>query len=86
MRSASYKVATLLCLASCLIVAACVTINVYFPAAAAEKAADKIIDDVWGSEWPAGQEGRQALGAARSVRRHAAGGRAFRVEPAGAGR
>jgi len=28
---------------------ACVTINVYFPAAAAEKAADKIIEDVWGS-------------------------------------
>jgi uncharacterized protein YdbL (DUF1318 family) len=28
--------------------AACVTINVYFPAAAAEKAADKIIDDVLG--------------------------------------
>ena len=25
----------------------CVTINIYFPAAAAEKAADKIIDDVW---------------------------------------
>ena len=25
---------------------ACVTINVYFPAAAAEKAADKIIDEV----------------------------------------
>lgn len=32
---------------------ACVTINVYFPAAAAEKAADRIIDDVWGSERPA---------------------------------
>lgn len=30
------------------LIAACVTINVYFPAAAAEKAADKIIDDVWG--------------------------------------
>jgi uncharacterized protein YdbL (DUF1318 family) len=29
---------------------ACVTINVYFPAAAAEKAADKIIEDVWGPE------------------------------------
>lgn len=29
------------------ITTACVTINVYFPAAAAEKAADKIIDDVW---------------------------------------
>ena len=34
-----------------------VTINIYFPAAAAEKAADKIIDDVWqlknGAEKPA---------------------------------
>lgn len=28
--------------------ASCVTINVYFPAAAAEKAADRIIEDVWG--------------------------------------
>ena len=27
--------------------AACVTINIYFPASAAEKAADKIIDEVW---------------------------------------
>ena len=26
---------------------ACVTINIYFPAAAAEKVADKIIDEVW---------------------------------------
>src|SRR5262245_45811131 len=33
---------------SSLVLAACVTINVYFPAAAAEKAADKIIEDVWG--------------------------------------
>lgn len=30
-----------------LVLSACVTINVYFPAAAAEKAADKIIDEVW---------------------------------------
>lgn len=29
---------------------ACVTINIYFPAAAAEKAADRIIEDVWGKE------------------------------------
>lgn len=29
------------------ILTACVTINIYFPAAAAEKAADKIIDEVW---------------------------------------
>ncbi len=28
----------------------CVTINIYFPAAAAEKAADRIIEDVWGKE------------------------------------
>ena len=26
----------------------CITINIYFPAAAAEKAADRIIDDVLG--------------------------------------
>lgn len=30
-----------------LMLAGCVTINIYFPAAAAEKAADKIIDEVW---------------------------------------
>ena len=30
-----------------LVLPACVTINIYFPAAAAEKAADKIIDEVW---------------------------------------
>ena len=30
-----------------LFTAACVTINVYFPAEAAEKAADRIIDEVW---------------------------------------
>lgn len=32
---------------ACALLAACVTINIYFPAAAAEKAADKIIDEVW---------------------------------------
>lgn len=39
----------LLCagLAMALALSACVTINIYFPEAAAEKAADKIIDDVW---------------------------------------
>lgn len=31
------------------LLSACVTINVYFPAAAAERAADRIINDVWGS-------------------------------------
>jgi uncharacterized protein len=45
--------------AFCLALAACVTINVYFPAAAAEKAADRIIEDIWGPEKgqkPAGSE------------------------------
>lgn len=36
------------------LMAGCVTINVYFPAVAAERAADRIIDDVWG---PQGREG-----------------------------
>jgi hypothetical protein len=31
----------------CGVLVGCVTINIYFPAAAAEKAADKIIDEVW---------------------------------------
>lgn len=38
----------------------CVTINIYFPAAAAEKAADRIIDEVWqirGGAEAAGQSG-----------------------------
>ncbi len=34
----------------CLALSACITVNVYFPAAAAEKAADRIIEDIWGAE------------------------------------
>ena len=34
-------------LAMPLVIAGCVTINIYFPAAAAEKAADRIIEEVW---------------------------------------
>lgn len=46
--------------ALCLVLAACVTINVYFPAAAAEKAADRIIEDVWGpGKQPAPEAGPQ---------------------------
>ena len=44
---------------------ACVTINIYFPAAAAEKAADKIIDEVWqikkGEEKPADKPAEQPV-------------------------
>lgn len=36
--------------ASLMLLAACVTINVYFPAVAAEKAADRFIEDVWGPQ------------------------------------
>jgi heat shock protein HslJ len=32
---------------SALLMSACVTTNVYFPAVAVEKAADKIVADVW---------------------------------------
>ncbi len=34
-------------LSAALAMSACVTINIYFPAAAAEKAADKLIDEIW---------------------------------------
>lgn len=39
-----------LLLATMLFATACVTINVYFPAAQAEQAADRIISDVWGPQ------------------------------------
>jgi hypothetical protein len=39
-------------MAGALLLSACVTINIYFPAAAAEKAADKIIDEVWHLQKP----------------------------------
>ncbi len=39
---------------------ACVTINVYFPAAAAEKAADRIIEEVWGKDTKTDQSSRAA--------------------------
>ena len=37
-----------LLLAGALVLGGCITINIYFPAAAAEKAADRIIDEVLG--------------------------------------
>lgn len=38
------------------LLSACVTINIYFPAAAAEKVADKLLDDIWGADAPAAQK------------------------------
>ncbi len=40
-----------------LVIGACVTINVYFPAAAAEKAADQIIDSITGAAGAAPRQG-----------------------------
>ena len=42
-------------------IVSCVTVNIYFPAAAVEKAADQIILDVWhkqGGDTPAGEENK----------------------------
>ncbi|MCL2076459.1 MAG: hypothetical protein FWH15_08520 [Betaproteobacteria bacterium] len=38
---------------------ACVTINIYFPAAAAEKAAETFIDDIWQLQESPGQNDPQ---------------------------
>lgn len=47
----------------------CVTINVYFPAAAAEQAADKIIEEVWGND--AAKPGSEQSSDAGSLTGHA---------------
>ncbi len=39
-----------------LFIAACVTVNIYFPAPAAEKAAEKIVKEIWGVEKPAEED------------------------------
>jgi len=51
----------------CLVLAACVTINVYFPAAAAEKAADRIIEDIWGPEKGPKPEGSEQTSAGQDA-------------------
>jgi hypothetical protein len=43
-------------------IAGCVTINIYFPAAAAERAADRIIDEVWQI-----RKGEEGTGASKPV-------------------
>lgn len=56
------NIAATLVMVPALLLAGCVTINIYFPAAAAEKAADRIIDEVWQlQQQPAGkQDGKEA--------------------------
>ncbi len=48
-----HRFVSITAVASVLILAACVTINVYFPEAAAERAADRFIRDVLGEDVPA---------------------------------
>jgi hypothetical protein len=54
----------LLAIAAALLLAlpGCVTINIYFPAAAAEKAADQIIDEVWQLDQKRGASGDKPAG------------------------
>ncbi len=49
------KLRTPVLLAMLALLVACVTINVYFPAAAAQEAADRIINKVYGSEGEGGE-------------------------------
>ncbi|WP_291328402.1 DUF1318 domain-containing protein [Desulfovibrio sp. UCD-KL4C] len=44
------KTAQVLSLMTFLAVAACVTVNIYFPAAQVEKAAENIVDDIYGTD------------------------------------
>lgn len=57
--------------AAFLVAGGCVTINVYFPAAAAEEAADKIIEEVWGDDTgkAGGEQTSHAGGAAARIAR-----------------
>ena len=54
---------------SACLVTACVTIHIHFPTAAAESAADRIIDDVWGrgEERPADQQPQSRHRESRAV-------------------
>jgi len=54
---AGYTKPWILLLPAAAFLTACVTINIYFPAAEAQKAADKIIDEVWQlKDKPAGEQ------------------------------
>lgn len=41
-----------------ILVSACVTVNIYFPAAAVERAADRIVKETWGGPGEPAQKGR----------------------------
>ena len=49
-----------------LLLTACVTINVYFPAAAAESAADRIIEEVYGEDGSLNENSNESEGDSQS--------------------
>lgn len=49
------------------LIVSCVTINIYFPAAAVEKAADKIVEEVWGEKNKQKLEEQQKQGEPQSM-------------------
>ncbi|WP_260293891.1 YdbL family protein [Sedimenticola hydrogenitrophicus] len=53
----TFKIGTVL--ATLVLLAACVTINIYFPAAQAEEAAERIVDDILGKEKQQQQKERE---------------------------
>ncbi len=59
-RSAVGPIQKSLMLAGALLLAACVTINVYFPAAEAQEAAKEFVDKVIGDEMPGGEADKPA--------------------------
>jgi uncharacterized protein YdbL (DUF1318 family) len=62
LRSAAGPIRKTLMLASVLVLSACVTINVYFPAAEAQQAAKEFVDKVIGDEMPGGDATKPADG------------------------
>jgi len=44
-----------------LLVSACVTVNIYFPAAAVERAADQIVQETWGNPGESPQKGKPKI-------------------------
>ena len=56
-----------LLMASAAALMSCITVNIYFPAAAVEKAADKIIEEVWQQKADKPQSQHQPVNAARRL-------------------
>ncbi len=65
-----YRAKMIIILSFFFVIHSCVTINIYFPAAAVEKAADRIVEEVWGEEEGKGQERLEEKGEPESFLYH----------------